>query len=88
MHSSGFNSSSYNHTHHTAPTEEDRAESWHSPDQTTALDQSKVVKELLNNKDLYDKILQEHNKKNPPNDYQYLTPSKAALFGLLCRFRD
>jgi len=36
---------------------------------------------------VYDKILYEHNKEAAPENVHYMTPTKAALYGLMVRFR-
>lgn len=43
---------------------------------------------MMSSKEAYDKILARHHEKKVGPQFKYMTPSKAALFGLMVRFRD
>jgi hypothetical protein len=43
---------------------------------------------MLEGKSVYDRVLHKSQKLNPGPVHKYLTPSKAALYGLMVRFRD
>jgi hypothetical protein len=49
---------------------------------------STLLGPLVDSVDFYDKIVEKSERTYKMPNFNYLTPTKAALFGLMVRFRD